>query len=156
MSSGDYRKPLPSIDPLNRGFWDLAREGKLAVQRCTDCGDRHFPPGPVCPQCLGDTQEWEVVSGKGTLLSWVTFHRAYWDGFEKELPYDVCLVQLDEGPLLVSNLVGTPARPAGAPGGRADAPVGAGAPGGAVGDRVEVVFERATDEITLPKFRLAR
>jgi hypothetical protein len=68
------------------------------------------------------------------LLSWVTFHRAYWDGFERDLPYDVCLVQLDEGPLLVSNLVGTSGNAV------------------KVGDRVHVVFERATAEITLPKF----
>ena len=133
MSPAEYRKPLPVIDAVNRPFWDLAREEKLAVQRCTACGDRHFPPGPVCPACLSAKQEWDVVSGIGTLLSWVTFHRAYWDGFVADLPYDVCLVQLDEGPILVSNLVGT-----------GGAPV-------AVGDRVRVVFERVTDEITLPK-----
>lgn len=134
MSPADYGKPLPVIDTLNRPFWNLAHDGKLAVQVCRGCGDRHFPPGPVCPACLGETQEWQVVSGKGTLLSWVTFHRAYWDGFAAELPYDVCLVQLDEGPLLVSNLVGTSGREV------------------AVGDRLEVVFEQATDEITVPKF----
>jgi uncharacterized OB-fold protein len=138
MTPADYRKPLPTVDTLNRPFWDLARQGKLSVQRCAACGHRHFPPGPVCPACLGDKQEWEVVSGKGTLLSWVTFHRAYWNGFAGDLPYDVCLVQLDEGPLLVSNLVGASADDV------------------AVGDRLEVVFERATDEISLPKFMPAR
>jgi uncharacterized OB-fold protein len=134
----DYRKPLPVIDTLNRPFWDLARDGKLAVQVCASCGDRHFPPGPVCPRCLGEAQHWQVVSGKGTLISWVTFHRAYWDGFAADLPYDVCLVQLDEGPLLVSNLVGAAGRDI------------------AVGDRLEVVFEPATDEITVPRFKPAR
>lgn len=132
-----YAKPLPKLDNVNRGFWELAREEKLAVQRCVACGDRHFPPGPVCPACVGTEQEWEVVSGKGTLVSWVTFHRAYWDGFAPDLPYDVCVVQLDEGPMLVSNLVQT--------GGVAIA----------VGDRVEVVFDRVTDDVTLPKFRPA-
>lgn len=134
MSAPEYRKPLPVIDELNRPFWDLAREEKLAVQVCTGCGDRHYPPGPVCPVCLCPDQEWRVVSGKGTLLSWATFHRAYWDGFADQVPYDVCLVQLDEGPLLVSNLVGASDRQV------------------AVGDRLEVVFERATDAVTLPKF----
>ncbi|MCC7271369.1 MAG: OB-fold domain-containing protein [Alphaproteobacteria bacterium] len=133
-----YAKPLPKLDTLNRPFWELARDHKLAVQACADCGDRHFPPTPVCPGCLSKNQGWEVVSGRGTLLSWVTFHRAYWGGFAGDLPYDVCLVELDEGPVLVSNLVGA-------------------AEGGfQVGDRVEVIFERATDEITLPKFVLAR
>jgi uncharacterized OB-fold protein len=134
MTSTEYRKPLPKIDTLNRPFWELCRQGKLAVQRCSACGDRHFPQSPVCPSCLGDRQEWEVVSGQGTLLSWITFHRAYWDGFAKDVPYDVCLVELDEGPIIVSNLVGTTEGQT------------------AVGDRVEVVFERATDEISLPKF----
>lgn len=134
MSDQSYRKPLPVIDHLSRPFWALARQGRLAVQACTGCGDRHFPPGPVCPACLGDRQEWQVVSGQATLLSWVTFHRAYWDGFATELPYDVCLVQLDEGPILVSNLVGMAGRTP------------------AVGDRLEVVFEPVTDEIALPKF----
>ena len=134
MTTATYDKPLPRFDPFNRPFWQHAHEGKLAVQRCAGCGDRHFPPAAVCPRCLGAPQEWDVVSGNGTLMSWVTFHKAYWTGFAKDLPYDVCLVQLDEGPLLVSNLVG-------------------GAEGHvAVGDRVRVVFERVTDEITLPKF----
>jgi uncharacterized OB-fold protein len=138
MTPGEYRKPLPKLDPINRGFWEHARDEKLAVQACPACGDRRLPPSPVCPTCLGDKQEWAVVSGKGTLLSWITFHRAYWPGFSPELPYDVCLVQLDEGPILVSNLVGTEGREV------------------QVGGRVQVVFERATDEITLPKFTPVR
>jgi uncharacterized OB-fold protein len=132
-----YDKPLPKIDTLSRPFWELAKDHKLAVQRCDSCGDRHFPPSPVCPACLSKDQSWEVVSGRGTLFSWVTFHRAYWNGFARDLPYDVCLVELDEGPFFVSNLVSAPEGSI------------------AVGDRVEVVFERATDEITLPKFKPA-
>ncbi|BBK32331.1 hypothetical protein EDC65_1129 [Stella humosa] len=131
-----YDKPLPKIDTLTRPFWELAKDEKLAVQLCNDCGDRHFPASPVCPKCLSKDQGWEVVSGRGTLFSWVTFHRAYWNGFAKDLPYDVCLIELDEGPFFVSNLVDA--------GGEA-----------AVGARVEVVFEPITDEITLPKFKLA-
>ena len=132
-----YAKPLPRIDALNKGFWELAQDHKLAVQTCSSCRDRHFPPSPVCPRCLSKDQEWEVVSGRGTLVSWVTFHRAYWGGFAADLPYDVCLVALDEGPMMVSNLVGAK---------EGDAAVGA---------RVQVTFEKATDAITLPKFTLA-
>ncbi len=138
MGSTEARKPLPKLDTLNRPFWELAREKKLAVQVCAACGDKHFPPSPVCPACLGESQRWEVVSGKGTLLSWVTFHRAYWDGFLKDVPYDVCLVQLDEGPVLISNLVATAGRTI------------------AVGARVEVVFEAASEDVMLPKFVLSR
>jgi uncharacterized OB-fold protein len=129
-----YGKPVPKDDPLMAPFWAHARKHELAVQHCTACGDRHFPPSPVCPICLSDEQDWQPVSGKGKLLSWVTFHRAYWDGFEKDLPYEVCLVQLDEGPLLLSNFLGKP--PAGLAAGRA----------------VRAAFDDVTDEVTLPKF----
>lgn len=131
-----YDKPLPRIDTLNQPFWDAAKQNRLVVQCCTACGDTRFPPSPVCPQCLSPKQTWKQSSGRGTLQSWVAFHRAYWDGFKADLPYQVCLVQLEEGPLLVSNLVGS------------DEKAKLGAP-------VRVVFEPVTDEITLPKFTLA-
>lgn len=131
-SATGYDKPLPVIDALTKGFWDLAKARRLAAQVCDACGDVHFPASPVCPKCLGEDQAWRPVSGRGRLESWVEYHRAYWPGFVAELPYRVCLIQLEEGPLLVSNLVGEPAE---------------------VGDAVQVVFEDVTDEITLPKFR---
>jgi len=131
-----YTKPLPSDEPLVRPFWEHARAGRLAVQACDDCGDRHFPPSPICPNCNSDKQSWQAVSGRGTLESWVAFHRAYWPGFADGLPYDVCLVKLAEGPLLVSNLVG-------------------GIGGARLGAAVEVVFDRVTDTLTLPKWRLS-
>jgi len=131
-----YNKPLPRIDTLNKPFWDAAREAKLVIQCCDACGDLRFPPSPVCPKCLSAAQSWTPASGKGTLESWVDFHRAYWGGFNDALPYRVCLVRLEEGPLLVSNLVGD-----------------AGA--AKLGAAVQVVFEPVTDEVTLPKFALA-
>jgi uncharacterized OB-fold protein len=130
-----YNKPLPQITPLDRPFWEHAQRSQLVVQHCDACGDLHVPASPVCPNCLGSEQDWKLMSGRGTLESWVDFHRAYWDGFKDDLPYRVCLVRLDEGPLMVSNLVG-----------------GDGAC--AIGARVHVVFDRVTDEVTLPKFAL--
>ena len=124
-----YSKPLPCIDEVNRGFWENARAGRLAMQHCQDCGDMHFPPGPVCPQCLSEDQEWTPVSGRGRLESWVEFHRSYWPGFE--LPYRACLVKLEEGPILISNLIG---------------------PAADCGDAVRVVFDEVTEDVTLPKF----
>jgi uncharacterized OB-fold protein len=129
-----YTKPLPDADPLMEPFWENARKHKLSVQSCRSCGDRHFPPGPVCPVCLSDDQDWEVVSGRARLISWVTFHRAYWDGFAKDVPYDVCLVQLEEGPWLMSNFLG--ARPENA----------------AEGLPLKAAFDDLTENFTLPKF----
>jgi uncharacterized OB-fold protein len=130
-----YDKPLPKIDELNRGFWDNARAGILSVQHCKACGDKRYPPSPVCPKCLSPDQDWLAVSGQGTLESWVDFHRAYWDGFKGDLPYRVCLVRLAEGPVMVSNLVG-PSENA------------------RMGAKVEVVFDAVTEDVTLPKFKM--
>jgi uncharacterized OB-fold protein len=128
-------KPLPKMDPVTRGFWDL-RQGKLSVQRCDDCGHQHYPGGPVCPACLSSHLSWAPVLGRGKVLSWVRFHRAHWDAFRGDLPYIVCLIGLEEGPMMISNLVGPPNQEP------------------RIGAPVEAVFEQVTDEVTLPKFRL--
>lgn len=130
-----YAKPLPRLDALNRKFWESAHGQNLAVQMCRHCADMHFPPSPVCPRCLSDDQTWQKVSGGGTLESWIDVYRAYWPGFAPELPYRVCLVRLDEGPMLVSNLVGESAAVR-------------------LGARVSVVFDPVDDNMTIPKFKL--
>ena len=133
--SESYNKPLPTITPLIKPFWDGARENRLMVQSCPACGDARFPPSPVCPQCLNPEQTWTQCSGKATLESWVDFHRAYWSGYNDALPYRVCLVRLVEGPLLISNLIGD-------------------ASAARVGASVHVVFDQVTADVTLPKFAL--
>jgi hypothetical protein len=137
MNSPDnYTKPLPRPDPNMQPFWDYARQGKLAAQRCSDCADVHFPPGPVCPACLSAKQEWFATSGRGTLFSWVEFHHAYWDCVKPALPYNVVMVKLEEGPLLISNLAGE------------------GLSALKLGIAVEAVFEAIPGEMFLPKFKV--
>jgi uncharacterized protein len=130
-----YNKPLPRIDTLTAPFWAAAREGRFLLQHCPSCGDVRFPPGPVCPKCLAGDQDWIEASGKGVLESWIDMHRAYWDGFKGDLPYRVCLVRLEEGPVVVSNLVDKTEN------------LRMGAP-------VRVVFDAVTEDVTLPKFTL--
>jgi uncharacterized OB-fold protein len=130
-----YNKPLPRLDTLNGPFWAAAKQGKLLLQHCPSCGDVRFPPGPVCPKCLAGDQDWIESSGKGVLESWIDMHRAYWDGFKGDLPYRVCLVRLEEGPVVVSNLVDKTEN------------LRMGAP-------VQVVFDAVTEDVTLPKFTL--
>lgn len=129
-----YNKPLPVIEPLTEPYWTHAKAHRLSVQKCCACGDRHFPPSPVCPACLSDDQTWEVTSGRGTLMSWARFHRAYWNGYRDELPYDVCVVKLAEGPIVVSNFAG------GVP---ADAHLGM---------PLHAVFDDVTDTVSLVRF----
>lgn len=132
-----YAKPLPKPDPLTAPFWNHAREHKLAVQHCPQCNDLRYPPTQVCPACLAEGQDWKVVSGAGTVLHWVHFHRAYWPGFEAELPYNVCAIRLDEGPILLSNVIGATRETL------------------REGMKVVAVFEDVTADVTLPKFKPA-
>jgi uncharacterized OB-fold protein len=135
-SPSSYTKPLPKSDPNLQPFWDHARQGKLAAQRCCACADVHFPPGPVCPVCLSDKQEWFATSGRGTLFSWVAFHHAYWDCVKPALPYNVVMVKLEEGPILISNLVDEDLS------------------GLKLGIAVEAVFEAIPGDLFIPKFKV--
>ena len=116
-------------------FWDNLKEHKLTVQRCNACQAYFtFPPQALCAKCLSSDNEWVPVSGKGTIYSHVTYHRAWHPAYQDQIPYNVSLVDLDEGPRLVSNVVDIPP---------ADVKVGM---------AVEVIFEDH-DEYTLPKFK---
>jgi uncharacterized OB-fold protein len=129
-----YAKPLPKPDALTAPFWAHAKARELAVQHCPQCNDLRFPPTQACPACLAEGQDWKVVSGAGVVLHWVHFHRAYWPGFEAELPYNVCAIRLVEGPILLSNVVGVPREAL------------------REGMKVRAVFQDVTPDVTLPKF----
>ena len=129
-----YQKPTPEINDENRAFWEGCRQGELRVQKCSNCGHiRHL--SPACPQCLKAEHEWVAASGRGTVYSWIVVHQRYNRAFEEDLPYNVTIVELDEGPRMVTSLVNVE-----------NQDIKAGTP-------VEVVFDRVTEEITLPKFK---
>jgi uncharacterized OB-fold protein len=130
-----YDKPRPVLGDLNRPFWEALTEHRLQVQRCEQCGALRFPIGPVCPRCLSDRHGWEQLSGRGTVLSWVVFRRAYDPAFEADVPYNVALVELVEGVRMFSNLVEI------------------GFDQIEVGIEVEAVFDDVAPDLTLPRFR---
>lgn len=132
----DYTKPLPTITDENREFWEGAKRGRLRMQKCEDCGHVRYPISHVCPKCLSYDFEWTDLSGRGVVFSYVVFHQLYSKAFEKDIPYNVALVQLEEGPRMYSNVVGVDN----------DAVK--------IGDQVEAVFEPVTPEVTIPRFRL--
>lgn len=88
-------------------MWERMQEGKLSLQACDKCGHVRYPPAPVCPECLSEHATWESVEGSGTVLSWVVFHRQYFSDFP--VPYNAVAVRLDEGPIIVTRLVGAAA-----------------------------------------------
>ena len=128
---------LPSPTPETRHFWDGTRVGELRLQRCRSCARAYFPPRPFCPRCAGREVEVFRASGRARLLSYVINHHRPAPGFQT--PYSIALVELEEGPRMLTNVVGTPQTPEAL---MLDMPL-------------EVTFEAISDEISLPLFRPA-
>ena len=133
----DYAKPLPVPMPESKPFWAGAKDHKLLVQKCDSCGTHRFPPSTVCVQCGAGEYRWVAASGRGRVCSFVTYHRLYHEAWQDEVPYVVAVVELEEGPRMISNIVGIE-------------------PDKVVCDMtVEVTFDDVTADVTLPKFRPA-
>ena len=124
-------RPYPIPDRDSAPFWEGAREGILKIQRCEDCGRHVFYPRAVCPHCLSDRLAWVVASGRGALYSFTVVHRTS-EEFRADVPFPIGLVDLEEGVRMMARLdIAEPK---------------AGMP-------VEVVFERVSDELSLPHFK---
>ena len=126
-------RPRPSLNQDVSFFWEAAARGELCVQRCSDCQTLRHPPGPGCPRCSSMNWEPARVSGKGAIYSFVRHHHPKIPPFEAGHP--VILVQLDEGPRLVSELVDR------------DAEI-------EIGMRVEVRFDEVEEGFTMPRFQI--
>lgn len=94
----------PEITEISRPYWESLKQGRLMFQRC-ECGHAWLPARRECPSCLGDKLRWEQACGRGRLVSWVVYHTAYHDAFKHRLPYNVAIVELEEGPRLITNMV---------------------------------------------------
>lgn len=106
MATETVPVPAPVMGLYDRPMWDSIATRRMALQKCSHCGMVRYPPGPVCPRCISDDAEWTPLSGRGTILSWVVFHKHYLPAYPP--PYNVVAVTLDEGPVMMSNLVGLP------------------------------------------------
>jgi uncharacterized OB-fold protein len=116
-------------DPTTAPFWEAAERRELLIQRCSACGTHQFYPRPFCLSCGGGDVEWAPAAGTGTVHAATTVHMRVLPDLEP--PYVVALVELDEGPRLVTNLV---------------------EPAPAIGDRVAVVWRERADAPPLPVF----
>jgi len=136
----DLTRPLPQpMTPEAKPYWEGARRGRLVLPRCRACGRAHFYPRVICPFCASRDLEWVQASGRGRLYSFEIAHQILNKAFTVKPPVVLAMVELEEGPRLLTNLVNVAPDPAAI---RCDMPV-------------EVVFEKLTDEITLPMFRPA-
>lgn len=135
----EYRKPLPN--PLHaetsRPFWEAAKRHELLMPRCRLCDRLFFYPREVCPVCLRSEIDWQPVSGRGRLHSYTVIHQPANPAFREDAPYVYALVQLDEGPRMIANLVDCPPDAV-----QIDMPLVA-------------TYDDVTPEVTLVKFRPA-
>jgi uncharacterized OB-fold protein len=133
---GSPRRPLPIVADIEaKPFWEGCARGELLLQRCLDCGAVRHPPSPICRDCLSSRQEWVPASGNATLYTFVVVHHAFHAAFDEEVPYVVAVVELEEGPHMLSNVVDVPPEWV------------------EIGMPLRVCFDRVSDEVTLPKFR---
>ena len=101
-------KPLPRPSAESKPFWDAAQQRRLTLQHCRSCGQFWFPPSARCRHCLSADFTRQESEGVGRIYSFVVYHRLYHPAFEADLPYVVAVVELREGPRLLTNIIGTP------------------------------------------------
>ena len=137
----EYSKPLPGIDDDTLPFWEATKRHKLVIQRCKDCGAVYFSAS-YCTKCdagfkspWANNMEWIEASGKGKVFSFVIVYHPWSRAFKDDIPYNMVIIELDEGPWIWGNIVG---------GKNEDIKVGM---------PVEVVFDDVTDEVTLPRWK---
>ena len=105
MDDTEIRIPPPEVNDLNRPYWEGLKAGALRFQRCSSCGHAWLPVRSECPHCLAMASGWENASGRAKLVSWVVYHTAYHAAYANRLPYIVAVVELAEGPRMISNIV---------------------------------------------------
>lgn len=135
----DQRIPHPALwGVLYRSsgpFWEGIKNKQLLMQKCKECGTWLNPPRPMCPKCRSAESEWVPSKGKGAVYSWVTYNESPHPAFKA--PYSAVLIELEEGPRIVSNLVDIKPEDI------------------QIGMPVEVVFEDVAEDLTLAKFKKA-
>lgn len=135
----EAKRPLPGLQELDtRGFWEATRDHQLRYQQCDDCGTVVFYPRRHCTGCLNTALTWKTSAGLGTVYSYSVVRQSYHPFFRELVPYAVAWIDLDEGPRILSNVVGVED-----PGTQVQ-----------IGQRVRVTWEDH-DELSIPLFEPA-
>lgn len=96
MNYNDWgEKPIPKIDPESEAYWEAARDGHLAIQRCNECDEHQFYPRELCRNCWSRDLSFDRIDGTGQLYSYTICHTPGQPGYSDETPYVVALVDLD-------------------------------------------------------------
>ena len=131
-----YEKPLPVVDAETEPYWEAAKQHKLNIQHCQDCKKYVFYPRALCPHCHGEHLTWTEASGEGTIYTFTVARRPAGPAFKADAPYVIALVELKEGPRMMTNIVTPDVNRV------------------KIGQQVRVHFDEVTAEVTLPKFKI--
>jgi uncharacterized OB-fold protein len=135
LTDEDLKKPMPKPTKWSKAYWEAAKEHKLVFKKCSKCGCIDHPPYLYCTECQEDDHEWIESSGKAILNAYAVNHFGVPFPFWVDLPYVTAIVDVEEGPRMISNIVECDPNEL------------------KNGMKLEVVFDDVTSEITLPKFR---
>ena len=128
-------KPLPAVDPGTAPYWNALNEGRLLLKSCRACGKAHFYPREICPHCRSVNLEWVEARGTGEIYSFTVAHRPAGPAFAQDAPYVIAIVELAEGPRMMTWIL--------------DAPEAV-----AIGRKVRLRPRNVSEEITLPMFEI--
>lgn len=95
---------VPEETELTAVYWEGARQGRLLVQCCRDCGSIWHPPSYTCRACMSFENDWIDASGRGTVHSYTVVRHSVHPVTDDRVPYAVGLVELEEGPIMVTSL----------------------------------------------------
>jgi uncharacterized OB-fold protein len=118
----------------SKPYWEAAQQGRLVFKKCSGCGHVQFPPRHLCPKCWSDQADWVTSSGTGRVHSFSIVRRAPSPAHAGKVPYVLAVVDLDDAPRMVANIVGADALDV------------------SIGDAVKVVFE-ACEGGAIPQFQ---
>jgi uncharacterized OB-fold protein len=131
----EYAKPIPDCKDGTRPYWDACKQHRLVLPKCRSCDEVYFFPDDFCPCCLSEDIQWIEASGKGRIHTYSVVERPPSPRFSDDVPYIVAIIELEEGPRMMSNILEIAHEDI-----RIDM-------------LVEVVFEDVTENVTIPKFR---
>jgi uncharacterized protein len=135
LSDEEMAKPLPKPTQWSQPYWDAARENRLVLRRCNKCGTYQHPPYPSCEECYEEDFSWVDAAGRASLFAFAINRFAVPFPFWPDLPYVTAVVELAEGVRMISNIVECDHDSL------------------RDGMELEVVFDKVTDEFTLPKWK---
>lgn len=128
--------PAPTSNGDSHSYWQAAADERLMLRKCDDCGEVHFMPRLLCPQCWSDKLSWFEATGRGSVHSFTVIRRASDPAFAHLCPYVVALIELEEGPRMMANILGEDALKT------------------KIGKAVTVAFQQRQNDTKVPQFRL--